>query len=266
MNHQIHWVVQSNLGNTQDIATIEQACAELGLACTLVKAIPFSTELPDIPSTQPTIFYGSTNFVTNAHRSKQWQPCAFFDEDLFRFSVVHQHYGDAVINTDAVLTTMEAFVQRDYPSTQEFFIRPDNDLKAFGGSLFTFGAFQEWVTKLAQGDFELGLNTPIIMAKPKVLEHEWRLFIVDGKVISGSHYRSYGDLVVLPEVPQKVIQFAEQLAQKWSPAPIFVMDIAQCKGKLGVLEINGFNSSGFYASDIKAIIKAVSDYVANEAK
>lgn len=39
------------------------------------------------------------------------------------------------------------------------------------------------------------------------------------------------------------------------------MDIAQSQGHLGVLEINGFNSSVFYTSNIKAIFEAVSDTV-----
>lgn len=39
------------------------------------------------------------------------------------------------------------------------------------------------------------------------------------------------------------------------------MNTTQSQGHLGVLEINGFNSSGFYASDIKAIFEAVSDNV-----
>lgn len=44
--------------------------------------------------------------------------------------------------------------------------------------------------------------------------------MVDGKAISGSHYRSYGDLQVNVNIPASVLDFAEQLANTWSPAPV----------------------------------------------
>ncbi|ABC31369.1 hypothetical protein HCH_04670 [Hahella chejuensis KCTC 2396] len=57
-----------------------------------------------------------------------------------------------------------------------------------------------------------------------------------------------------------VIKFTEKMAARWSPAPVFVMDVAACAGALYVLEINGFNSSGFYACDIETIVREVSAY------
>jgi hypothetical protein len=44
--------------------------------------------------------------------------------------------------------------------------------------------------------------------------------MVDGKAISGSHYRSYDDLQVNVNIPASVLDFAEQLANTWSPAPV----------------------------------------------
>jgi hypothetical protein len=84
------------------------------------------------------------------------------------------------------------------------------------------------------------------------------LFVVDGKVVSGSHYRAEGLLAVSPEVPPEVVCFGEQMASTWSPAPVFVLDVALSDESLSVIEINGFNSSGFYESNIRDIVSAVS--------
>jgi hypothetical protein len=48
---------------------------------------------------------------------------------------------------------MGQFAEQAHSDYQIFFIRPDNDLKAFTGTIFTFGEFKDWVEKLNQADF-----------------------------------------------------------------------------------------------------------------
>jgi hypothetical protein len=65
-------------------------------------------------------------------------------------------------------------------------------------------------------------------------------------------------LEISANTPETVTLFAESAARHWQPCEIFVMDIAEHQGGLRIIEINGFNSSGFYAADIPAIVAAVS--------
>jgi hypothetical protein len=252
------WVVQSNLGSSADFERIRCACEELGLPFIPVAAIPFSEDLPDIPTEPLTIFYGSSNFVTNVHRSGRWRPAVFFDEKEFRYSVALHKFGNHLLNSDAEVTTMDAYSRRDLPADQLIFVRPDGDLKEFAGGTQTFGEFQAWCEKLRPGGFTLELSSSIVVANPKDIDHEWRLFVANGKVASGSHYREFGRLAPSPIVSAEVMAFGEEMARLWSPAPAFVLDIALVGETLKIVEVNGFNSSGFYASDVKAIIKAVS--------
>jgi hypothetical protein len=255
------WVVQSNLGSSKDINAIQEACEELGLPCMPVIAIPFSDELPDVPNDRPVVFYGSSNFVTNVYRSGRWQPGAFFNESMFQFSEAFKHYGTKCLNSDATFTTMGALAKESFPNEKQLFIRPVGDLKEFAGNTFSFGEYQEWCTSLSAGDLSITLETPIVAATPKQIDHEWRLFIVNKRVISGSHYRSLGVLEVSEHIPETVVRFGEELARIWSPDIVYVMDIAESGGRFSLIEINGFNSSGFYASDIKKIVGAISDAV-----
>jgi hypothetical protein len=58
-----------------------------------------------------------------------------------------------------------------------------------------------------------------------------------------------------------VIDFAEEQAKVYSPADVFVMDVCKSGDGLYVIEIGCFNSAGFYASDLEAIMCQVSEHV-----
>lgn len=193
------------------------------------------------------------------HRSGRWVPGVFFDEQAFQFTHTLQQYGDECLNSDARVTTMAELAALDLADDVRLFVRPVADLKEFAGTEFTLGDYRSWYARLAGGDFDLCPDTPIIAASIKPIEHEWRLFLVDGRVVAGSHYRSHGELQVSPEIPPEVRVYAEQMAAVWSPSAVFVLDVAQSQGRLCVIEINGFNSSGFYASNIQDIVEAVSE-------
>ena len=63
----INWVVQNNLGNHNETERIENAVRASGANLISTKVIPFSDELPDIPTTEPTFFYGATGWIGKIH-------------------------------------------------------------------------------------------------------------------------------------------------------------------------------------------------------
>ncbi len=95
---------------------------------------------------------------------------------------------------------------------------------------------------------------------PKNIEDEWRVFMVNGKAITGSHYRRDNRLDVYPGVPEEVVEFTEFLDKEvYSQALVYTLDICKCKGLLKVVEVNGFNSSGFYSSDVDRLVTSISE-------
>jgi len=261
----VRWVIQSNLGSSDEIGRLFGACEALGLEAFSVEAIPFSDELPNVPTEKAAIFYGSAKFVANAVSAGKWRPCAYFDDKIFRFSHWSEKYRGYLLNEDAELFSMKTLAASTQWNEEDIlFFRPDRDLKEFAGQLMKFGDYKAWFKKIdALGDeSEISPDTELVVASPKSLGHEWRLFMVDGRYCSGSHYRKSGTLEVNPNVPNTVIDFAHKASEVWQPDDVYALDIGEVNGELHIVEINGFNSTGFYASDIQSIVAAVSSLAA----
>lgn len=261
----IKWIIQKNLGKSEDCDKIIQTCQDFNYKYELIEVIPFDDSLPIINNQDLTIFYGATNFINTIYKSKNWTPGTFYNEN-FSYKEYIKNYDKYILNSQAKIITFRDIQENDYPLDSDLFIRPVKDLKEFAGDVKKFQEILGWkknLEKLDQCENNplLNLNTEIIISQPFNLKHEWRLFIVDGKVSSGSHYRSYMKLDISDYLPLKVIHFAEWINKIWKPADVFVLDIAESAEEFYVVECNCFNSSGFYASDIKKIIHDISNFV-----
>ena len=87
---------------------------------------------------------------------------------------------------------------------------------------------------------------------------EYRMFIVNGQVVSSTKYRLRTILDKKPNAPSEIVDFANRMAAIWSPEKAYVMDVCKTdQGELKLLELNCFNASGVYAAPIEPIIEAV---------
>jgi len=258
----VRWIVQNNLGTSGDAEEIAEACKNLGIKYTLVHRIPFSTELPNIPTDESTLFYGSTRFVNLAYESKKWTPCAYFDPIKFTASHWLPAYGEMCLNNDSKFTTLAEFCFEPHNPERLFFVRPDKDLKEFQGGVWSFSDLQRWKTGLLKtdlGDKQLA-HIPILVGEPWGITREWRLFMVEGKIIEASQYRKGHILNVSSCVPHDVHQYAKTAALTFSPHDVFVLDICESANNLYVLEIGCVNSAGFYTCNIHNIVKTITEY------
>jgi len=260
------WVIQSNLGNLEDHSRMHDICDRHGYDHESIKVIPFSSDIPEIDNAQPTVFYGATNFINNVHKSKRWNPGTFFNEENFTVKAYVEYYKEHMINFPCLFTTIGEFAESHQPMEKQFFIRPIKDLKEFAGDVMEFNDVVRWERNIrylpgCDNNSTLTINTEIMVSEPYGIAHEWRLFIVNGRVSSGSHYRSYMNLDSKNDLPDRVVSFAEEACKMWVPAEVFVMDIGESSGNLYIIECNCFNSSGFYKSDVEKIMVDVSEYV-----
>lgn len=263
MKTNLHWVCQANLGTDKIHLQIKEACDHLGLKCTFVDRVPFSKDLPDVPTNNPTIFYGSTRFVDLVFSSKKWSPAAFFDPKTFLTSIWGPAYGTYWINSESKITTLRKFAWEAHPPDRLYFVRPVRDMKEFTGGVWSYDQITRWNSGLIKTDLgeEQLLDIPIIVGEPWKINTEWRLFIVNGKVSSASQYKKDGRLNVDSNVSKEVLEFGEDMCQIFSPHNIFVLDICESAGNLFVLEIGCVNSAGFYAADLKKIITDISETI-----
>jgi hypothetical protein len=260
----IRWVIQNNLGSSGETERLVSACSDSGVGVRMVKVIPFSDELPDVPEDLPTIFYGATNFINTVWKSGKWRPAAWYSNEAFSYDNYIAKYGDQMLNADGRIMTMEQFGLEKHDREKLFFVRPIRDLKEFSGELMTFGCYSDWFDGISHGGFTIGPDCLILVADPKEIAEEFRLFIVEGRVVAASRYKKgsrFSRHNVTSDVSSDVLLYGEQQSRRYSPAPIFVMDIGITEEGPKIIELGSFNSAGLYAANEADIVEAVNSYV-----
>ena len=263
----MRWVVQTNLGK-EYVDQLREACKVHDYEFIPEIAIPFSHKVPSIDAESPVIFYGATNWInkiwlhneSNILQGKAWRPGVFFNPESI-FPMWNGKYGKHSLNNGAWLTTFyRASVDKRLNDDEDklWFVRPASDMKEFAGMVISGREIREW-EKSMTGDVAALGHTAIILNEPYAIRSEWRLFIVNGKVSTGSQYRTNHRFNQSPDVPQDVVDFAEARTKEYAPSHVFVMDIGYTGGRLYVIEIGCFNSAGFYAADVNKLVKDVSE-------
>jgi hypothetical protein len=256
----MHWGIQTNL-STSEAEKIIPACRKLGIPFTELTIIPFSFQLPEMPTDIPTLFYVSVGFINRVWKSQRWKPGIIFNEN-FDYRHWGPAWGEHCLNANAKICTLEELNQQSHSEDKLFFLRPCADDKAFTGCVLPFGEISTWMDNILGASPEFK-NTLIAVSEPLGITNEWRLYIVNNKVSSGSLYRHNFQSVRSPNVPSEVIDFAEKMTAQWSPAPLFTLDVAQSGDSLYVNEMGCLHSCGFYASDVFKILSDINDYFQN---
>ena len=260
----INWILQENLTQPAVLEAIKNALNGVDESWEMVSIVPFSTDLPPIQHPDRfNIIYGSTTFMLNAFEDTALRKGVFFDPDTFRMSHYVAQWHHHVLNADGILTTFGRLGALRSAPDQPWFVRPDNDGKAFSGRVETFAELQAWSDRVCHLDLpDLSPNTPVWVAAPKVLQKEWRLFVVDDVVVSASRYMEAGRLrESATDLPSGMLKFAQARIAEYRLADVYALDIAQVADGYKLIECNCFNGTGFYQHDIPTIIRAVNAFV-----
>ena len=253
----MHWVIQDSPYHEEGHYVLKQTLERLELPFTEVKIVPFSHEMqPDPVCTNPIIVMGSITLAKLAVE-RGWTP-GTFTNDNFSYAAYLDFYGEHMLNNDAVICQFGR-VTESVP-WNEFFIRPMLDMKQFGGMTMSFAAQQHWAESVAEIEAKnyttIDSRTMVVVAPLKDIAREYRFFIVDGKVVTGSQYK-IGDRVVYNSQVDDSWDFAQKMADLWQPARAFVLDIALVDGNYKVIEVNCINSAGYYAADVSKLVQAL---------
>jgi hypothetical protein len=262
--YMINFVVQENLLNEIDFYTLKNALDEINAKYYLVKIIPFDYDFvrgepsPGFFKTIPVIALGSTTMIRISH-THGWTP-GVWDGENFEYSKYIEHYGTEMLNHDA-----EYYQFKDIPKFEGLkFIRPVKDNKAFAGQVIDGVEFEAWRDRLLELEVTLFPETPTMMAEPTKIDYEYRFFVVNGKVITGSLYHYQGRLMPRALEPEydfdnSAIAYAQSQVDRWAPAPVFVIDVAWTNKQFKIIEINGFNAAGFYKSDVTKVLQTIKE-------
>lgn len=253
------WLLQGNLVNQDQMERVRQAVEACGDRWSTVIVTPFTgeTEFFDGEPPDDVIPYGSTALMKQAI-ARKWSGLYFNDGFTVRQWVSNR--TDMVNQAPSFMTILEAS-EASLTAGLSYFVRPNEDLKAFSGAVLQGDELKLWMGRLvAEPSFDN--DTTVCISLAREILAEWRWFVVGGEVVDGSMYRHAGVRSSSHETDAAVVREAQRFADIWLPHPNCVMDtalIATERGaRLQVLEFNCLNSSGFYSHDIAKIVRAVS--------
>jgi hypothetical protein len=271
----VRWIIQENLWNEEGFNALLRALDVIGSPYTVVKVVPFAHDLIPEPTVAPeerVIAVGAYT-MTKIAKARGWSPGVWLN-DNFDYKLQVEKWGRRVLNHDASFYTFEDHHARLWmnPPSGSFFVRPLNDEKSFAGMVTTWSGFSQWfeaITNLEDLERSEGYEpsstltskTRMAIAPVKTILREYRVWIVKGKVVTSSLYKSGAQVLYDARVDPDVIEFAEKTAAIWSPADAYVMDVAHTPDGLRVIEVNCINSAGFYAGNVGKLVQALEDLV-----
>lgn len=269
----MHWILEAGLedfGYQWLIKSLETA----NIKHTIVKVVPYQNILLDKDfdtfNKEPTeednveidnkelIFPFGTMGLSRVSTERNWKVGSLYNEE-FNYNKWSKGFGlENLLNSETQIIKMKDSIEL---KNELFFIRPCEDNKAFTGKVVSKKQFLDWqktINKINDKRSKLNSETEILIAPYKEIQKEVRLFIFEGKVVTGSYYK-IGSKVIYEELKNgdSVIEYAEKMCKNYQPAQAFVLDIAMVDNDYKIIEINNINSVGLYNSNVNKFIKAV---------
>ncbi len=217
------------------------------------------------PKGSAVVFRGSFEAAEAFRRARPDAcPGVVGEAQALRCAAYYPLFGEAMLNAGHTFVPLGK-LREEWPALQARFgaapfVRPDSGAKAFaGGVVEDLDRFEERERIYLQA---MDASELCLVARPHRLAAEFRMVVVDGKVVAGSRYRLAGKKDVAKEVPRAVWDFSHGLVANRRPAAAFMLDVATVEGgRLAVVEVNSFSCSDLYAADPSAVIDAVETWL-----
>lgn len=211
--------------------------------------------------------YGSLQWVDQIQKHGDDRLKTICTLPNFDCRTYYPHFGPFLFNAGNFIT-LRNFIDNFYsivPSENDsIFMRPSTGFKngPISGGIFDYRSFKEYISFFEEA---LQDDDYVLVDKVKHINYEWRTIISNKKCIAGCQYKSYDiesgflGFDPSPYCPDRVIRKAEEIANavKWSPDPMYVMDIVENDGELFVMELNALSTSGWYDCDVGTIIDEI---------
>lgn len=181
----------------------------------------------------------------------------FYDFEKFD----QKYYGNLnlpLLNKDAEYISLADNLNTSF--NVDKFIKPTRDLKAFNAGIIEKGVkLKDYIKDKNRQRFYL--EEDIVVSDVKTMNDEYRFFVVNNKVVTGSAYRVNGKVGENIIVPNDVYIKAEEYIKLYQPSDIFTMDLSRdINGVISIIEYNCFNCSGVYLCDLLKTYEAIKEY------
>ena len=165
---------------------------------------------------------------------------------------------------DALFMTLRDVPDRMQGDGTLWFMRPVDDSKEEPGKVKSSLEIIELATKVLALDEEdipkgsLRHDTELMFTRPVRILREWRLWVVEDRIVTQSLYKEGSRVVYRSEIDDDALAFGERLVRA-NPgyAHAYVVDICRTESGLKMLETNCINAAGFYAADLIRLASAI---------
>lgn len=258
----VKWLVQDDVFR-ENLGPLLSALDSNNSPYYVYKYIPFSRELETPLDADPCVLaYGSLNLIKIIQRTKPWIPGSWCNFEAFRCLNYYAHYGKYLLNKDYAIVPLGELIRQKDELYERFgdplFVRPDKGDKPFTGHSIAHYEFNSQ-TRFLLDQPAASPELTVIVSSFKKITREWRFIVSGDRVVTGSLYilnDDFRDRVHTLCESGEAFDFAQSVAKdKWKPDPMFSVDVAETPDGLGLLEINSFSCSGFYAADKNKIVQ-----------
>lgn len=173
----------------------------------------------------------------------------------FEMEVIRDAIGEELLNSSFSIGELQEL----NPSWESFFIRPTGNTKLFTGMCLSKADFLQWKERENRpgSPYEGQL---LMISEKKLIQEEYRFFVINGEVITGSSYQINGEANQSFIPTSEVWEYAKRMVNRFDLATAFVIDVGKTSEGMKVIEYNNFNTSGLYQCDEVMIVRAMENY------
>ena len=271
----VTWIVEQHDEDQEELTKVLNA---KGIPNFVKKFSPLNP-LGGISLDEPSaiIVHGTIEFVRSYMKIPDLFPCAWYSPKAFDCSSYYHALAGYIFNSDHIYLPFSE-VKHSLPIIKKLghsvFIRPNSGLKTLSTLCYDTNdvLFQhKW-----EGMASMYTGNPdslVLISGNKSISREWRFFVIDGIVSTGSQYMDGNDVEIV-SIEESVrgsdaMAYAEKVAQhlkatRNQPAAVYTLDVCLHGGDFYVMELNCFNMSGLYACDKDKLVDDVGAFAEKE--
>jgi hypothetical protein len=276
----MHWLIEEDLFGEDYLAEMVNTLEAQKIPFSIVKHIPFSQGKVKIGNKEDylhqllpdkVIVYGSINLLKAVEKYITCLPgMEQITWENYRCSIYYPYYSEYLFNYFGDWYPIRWLAKKfDDLIPYEAFIRPDEATKSFKGGRYTKETFLEAITNI---DENIWVYVDTVSGEECLLEEEYRLFYINGKVITGSQYRQREKKKTSSDVPSDAVEYVESMLQSvgYMPDEVLAVDIARAVNyyppvkppfsKYYLLELSPWACAGLYDCDIPLLVKSVHEH------
>jgi hypothetical protein len=209
-------------------------------------------------------YHGSITGEVAAKKLTKWQVHAPMEET--RCSYYYKALPDVILQNEHRFETIESINTKkdelfasDLVEDGCLFFRPDENDKSFTGGCIHQDDWEEKYKLLTF--YDPPLDSVVVVARPQHISAEARFLVVDGKLTTGSYYKTGGQRVRLEasdslmKEAQRVLDYC--LEQNFNPSPSWVLDLAKVEDGWTLIEVGPSSCCGLYKCDTDEFLSAL---------